>query len=90
MKNLPLETRIENEMLSITIGTDMLCHAVEIGRACGLGGIKITDRAVFTQEILNELDRESEDGSTPVHRMLDKAVSRAIENGAQGADYSDT
>jgi hypothetical protein len=30
------------------------------------------------------LSKEEEDGSTPVHRMLDKAAMDAIENGAEG------
>ena len=84
-----LEAVIENGELRISIGVDTLCFAVETGRGYGLGDITITDKQVFIQDILNEINREAEDGSTMVHQMLDKATSDAIENGAQGAEYSE-
>jgi len=87
MKDAPLNARIEDGELVISIGIDTLCHAVEVGRSYGMGEITIHNRDVFIKEILTELNDESEDGSTMIHRMLDDAASQAIENGAEGADY---
>lgn len=44
----------------------------------------ITDIDTFVAGILQVLHDEQEDGSTPVHRMLDEAAEHAIESGASG------
>lgn len=82
MRNAPLQTEIKDGQLVISIGVDTLCHAVSIGRSYGMGEITVSNNDVFANELLNELNDESEDGSTAVHRMLDDAASQAIENGA--------
>lgn len=52
--------------------------------------VKITDMNVFTKEVAGEINREiSEDGSTLLTYMLDKAIANAIENGCEGIDYSE-
>jgi hypothetical protein len=89
MRNDPLKAEINDGRLVISIGVDTLCHAIEIGRSYGLGDITITDKDIFVKELLNELNNESEDGSTIIHRMFDKAASNAIENGALGVNYDD-
>lgn len=44
----------------------------------------VTDAAVFARELLGELQREEEDGSTVVTEMLDDAMRAAVENGCEG------
>ncbi|WP_010323023.1 hypothetical protein [Marinobacterium stanieri] len=88
-KSKPLSTEIVDGQLIISIGTDTLLNGLEIGRPHGLGDITITDRELFLKEFVLELNAESEDGSTLIHRVLDKAVSNALENGAQGVEYDD-
>ncbi len=44
----------------------------------------VTDPAVFASEVLRELLYEQEDGTTPVHELLDRAMLDAVENGAEG------
>lgn len=44
----------------------------------------VTDARVFAAELVRELRKEEEDGTTLVHTMLDKAVLNAVENGAEG------
>lgn len=46
--------------------------------------IKITDKKAWLKSIFRELGRESEDGTTLVHLMLDTAIKRAFENGEEG------
>ena len=47
-------------------------------------GSRVTNTKVFSDEILRALNDEQEDGTTPVHQMLDAVVLEAIENGAEG------
>lgn len=86
-KSLTVETN--DGVLSITIGTDILCHSCEIGRRYGNGDIKITDEKLFVDNLVNELDREDEDGGTLLHEAFDKAVNRMLENGEHGLDLLD-
>ena len=88
MRNEHLKTEIKDGMLVISIGIDTLCHAVSIGRRYGIGEISITNKDLFTNELLRELNAESEDGSTLVHHMFDVAASRTIQAGAEGVEYA--
>jgi len=47
---------------------------------------KFTDLPTFAKEFVRELNREAEDGTTLVHIALDAALTRAIENGAEGVE----
>jgi hypothetical protein len=48
---------------------------------------KVTDPEAFAKDLLSwGLNTESEDGSTPIHRMFDKAIEAAIEQGAEGIE----
>ena len=47
---------------------------------------KVVDRDVFVRDVLDELEREEEDGTTPVHLLIDRAISLAIDNGSLGID----
>lgn len=46
----------------------------------------VTDPAVFAKELTYALDREEEDGTTPIHRMFDACIDDAINQGAEGID----
>lgn len=45
-------------------------------------GVKVVDDYEWLQDVANSLNREEDDGSTPVCRMLDDAFTDAIENGS--------
>ena len=45
---------------------------------------EVTDAHAFAKYFVDELNREEEDGTTPVHAMFDKAFTEAVENGADG------
>lgn len=45
---------------------------------------KITNVDEFARDLVNELNSESEDGTTRVHTMFDKAIEEAINQGAFG------
>lgn len=44
----------------------------------------ITNARVFGMELVRVLRDEEEDGTTPVHQMLDAAIVAACEQGAEG------
>lgn len=91
----PLSALIEKEVLVISIGVKTLaaatenCSALErfyeFGPKMGqFEGPKVFDPALFAAAVLDELEREEEDGTTPVHVLLDAAAEAAIQNGADG------
>lgn len=82
MRKQPLKVEINNGRLEISIGVDLLCFAIEHGPIGD--GLNITDADVFIGEVLNGLLLEEEDGSTPVHRMLDSVADKAVDDGADG------
>jgi len=86
MKKKQLSISVEGDELQISIGIDTLCHACEVGRQYGLGAVKITDDKAFLKGIERELKHEDEDGSTPVHRLFDEAVTQMLENGEEGIE----
>lgn len=86
MKNQQLIVFINNNELKISIGVDLLQHAVEVGRFYGGGDIKITNKQEFLEGFIRELKREDSNGSTLLHVAFDSAVSQMLENGERGVD----
>ena len=74
------------------MGIDVLKHATETSpdnRLCWLDeesgefvSYKILDREEFAKDVVRALCEEQEDGTTPVHILLDNAMVRAIEDGS--------
>ena len=81
--------------IRIRIGADILKFAAEHCEAFYNGSIesaagpyiKVTDAAEFAREVVNKLNNEAEDGTTPVHELLDKVIERAVEYGCDGVDH---
>jgi hypothetical protein len=89
VKDKNLTVTIADSVLIISIGVEVLQHAVEIGRACGSGDIKITNEAQFLDGFVRQLSSEKEDGSTLIHHAFDQAVTEMLENGELGVDEWD-
>lgn len=47
---------------------------------------KLTNPEDFAKDLVLELNDEDEEGTTPIHRLFDKAMSRAIDQGAFGVE----
>ncbi|MPS27590.1 MAG: hypothetical protein E2576_11155 [Alcaligenaceae bacterium] len=62
-------------------GSDYFYQAKEAGTP-----LVITDEAALAQSVMHALSEEAEDGSTPVSRMLDKAIEQVAEYGEPGID----
>jgi hypothetical protein len=84
----PLTVRIEGEDLVIRIGIPLLAHALQ-GAPNWDQSFLITDWESFTKDMIRELEDEEEDGTTPVHRMLDAAALGAIEGGSEHVEEID-
>lgn len=82
-----LKVGIKGDKLVISIGTEILLHAVEIGRGYGLGDVAIKDKELFLTELVSALKSEKEDGTTLIYEALDQAVTNMIENGAESVDW---
>jgi hypothetical protein len=93
-RNSLLECKIENGVLTMQIGVDVIAHAVKLNpdlqhydeKSGEFREPTITDPDKFAAEILKELKAESEDGTTLIHVALDKAAENAIECGAEGIE----
>lgn len=79
---------IEDGSMVIRIALEALPMIVEGSWAAG--GMdtryKVTDPAAFAADLVRELNDESEDGTTRIHRMFDKAIENAIGQGAFGIE----
>lgn len=88
-----LEITIKGGRLVMSIGVDTLVNAYH-GMFCppydeSRDEVKITDVNVFAKEVLGALQAEEEDGSNPVHRLLDNAMIHAIEQGCDGVEFAE-
>lgn len=79
---------IEDGTIVIRVPIANLAMVVEGAWASGFFQTrwKVTDPAQFAAELVNELNAESETGTTRIHRMFDGAIEEAIEQGALGIE----
>jgi hypothetical protein len=80
--------KIENGRIVISVAVDALPMIVEGAWAGGGMDIrfKVTNAVKFATDLVRELNHEEEDGTTPVHKMFDAAISEAIDQGADGIE----
>lgn len=86
----PLSVSVADGVLSISIGVDVLAHAISVGRRYGSPfDLIVTDPDAFAKEVALELQSEEEDGTTRVHMLLDEVALSVAENGGEGIDIMD-
>ncbi len=86
----PLSVEIKDKVLTISVGVSVLAFIVE--DECCIRELRkddsekpaysVTNNDAFAEDVLRELTREEEDGTMPIHTLLDKAVLEAIEQGS--------
>lgn len=83
-----LDVKVVDGKLTITMGVDALITLVTLGGAFDTfpDDPIVTDKKAFVQSIVDRLLYEEEDGSTPVHRMLEQAALDAVEDGCEGIE----
>jgi hypothetical protein len=86
MKDQPLQIGIENEQLVIRIGISALAFGVQSGD--DWSGEVIADELQFAKDVVRELEREDEAGSTKFHFLLDELANKAVENGSAAISES--
>jgi hypothetical protein len=91
---LESEAKIIDGKLVISLSIETLAHAArnsEFFLNCVENGVNltITDEATFAKSVALGLNREEEDGSTPITRMLDKAFNWVFEQGEEGIEEGD-
>jgi hypothetical protein len=80
-----LAVKVEGGKLQISIGIALLAHAVQAQEQWPEDWY-IDDVRDFAREMARGLQREEEDGTTPVHRMLDAVAEAVLENGGDGLE----
>ena len=85
----PHGAEIHGDWIVIAIRKTSLLHATEGHPDFEDGRLKVNNLDEWANAFVEELNNESENGATPVSRMLDQVVTDAIENGAEGIDYGD-
>lgn len=82
---------VEGDQLVIRITTECLLHAVTCAPEWPVDykgdPISIQNGTLLIQEIIHELQREDEQGTNQMHRLLDQAALDAINNGSEAVSY---
>lgn len=81
--NKPLTVEIKGDELRISIGINTLAYAVQMGGQWG-SDFYVNEPAAFAKSIETELQREEEDGTTPVHRLFDTVAVDAYDGVEEG------
>lgn len=84
---------VEGDQLVIRITTECLLHAITCNSQWPVDAtgepIRIENGALLVQEIILELQREDEQGTNPMHHLLDNAVLGALDNGSEAVNYDE-
>jgi hypothetical protein len=73
---------------ALTFGTEH-CPLLETQQRDSFRRVRVTDLAAWRAAVVRALRRESENGDTPVHLLLDNAVFYAAEHGEEGISIDD-
>jgi len=82
-KNAPLEAKIIDDKLVISIGYKTLAYAVTHRYDPEYRHYSIIDELGFVKDILRQLDKESEIGESPLTKLLDNCAEEAVNQGSQ-------
>jgi hypothetical protein len=92
-KDLPLEMKVDGDVVRIAIGVDTLSWAAEASNEWNPLNEKtgefnqtwwVMDKTEFAKDVLRALQREAEDGSSPFTRLLDQMTTAALDDGSLG------
>lgn len=85
-----LQAEIIDGKIVISIGINVLAFACDTGHPENQANeFSIVDKDQFAKDIMNEITREEEDGTTPLHRLFDQATLDAIDQGSLGIEFND-
>lgn len=78
----PLRSIIEKDSIVIKIGKGTIAFCAEQADNLGFTELEVVNVDQFAKDVICAMNHESEDGSTLITRMLDKAIVGAIEDGS--------
>jgi len=87
----PLTVEVKDGRLTISIGVNVLAHAVSYSDWASpfdekandyIRTFAITDAEEFARDVLHAMLDEREDGSTPLSDFIDKASEAAVDDGS--------
>ncbi len=90
-----LSAHVVDGRLVISIGVETLAFAFDHSEFAQphddesgefVQAFKVTSPVMFARAVARELEREQEDGTTPVHLLLDAACAGAVEDGCEGVE----
>lgn len=87
-KHRPLRCQVEDGVLRIEIGAETLKYCTN-EREGLLDGCTVIDAIQFAKDVVHELEKEREDGSTILTDLLDLAQERACDNGSTAIEYAE-
>ena len=82
-KNAPLEAKLIDDKLVISIGYSTLAYAVSHRVDPEYRTYKILDELGFVKDILREINKESDFGESPLTKLLDNCAEEAVNQGSQ-------
>lgn len=91
MNDDQLEIKVENEKLVISIGVDLLAHAVAMSNDWDEDG-KIIDPVKFAEALAIELKSESGTSDPIIYQAIDKAAFGVVDAGgseSEGLEFND-
>lgn len=90
-KDQRLVCQIEGDELVIRIGIDTLAFSAEHcplfyddRDRCEAPYVKVADKEELARDVVRAINHEEDDGSTPLHHMLDEAIEYAHGDGSLG------
>lgn len=84
------EAYLEGDVVVIRVPVSVLPDALKQNpRDDSYYGATITDVSGFARDVARELNREAEDGTTPIHLLFDSAMAEAIEQGSEHVELSE-
>jgi hypothetical protein len=81
-----IEAVLEGDSIVIRISSKYLTNIAMPASFEGITGYEdavIIDKKQLIKDVLVELNREAEDGTTMIHLMLDEAITDAYDNGSE-------
>ena len=77
----PLRVNVEGGELVIRVGVNRLDGHEDCEH---IPALKFDNRAEWVRDVIAEIEREEENGQTPLNEMLDNAMVAALEQGSLG------
>ena len=89
----PLKCKLMGDIVNMSVGISTLTFAAENHpdfwdgeSGVDVPNIKITNKIDFAKAVTEAINKEDEDGSNLLTRMLDEAIAQAVEDGCDGVE----